>query len=247
MQAVRPAALLLIACALLAGCGSSKRSGPSFAGAAARTVAAGPAQFRLQISINAAGTRITAEENGSAAFSGRRAHLYKQLPGSRFPQELVILGPITYTNANVQAALADPTVQPWTRLDTRKLTAKQRSAQPDELAHVIAPAYLSEGVATSKERGKEADGTYRFTGVVDPARLARRAPASIMTAVRNDYPPQPFPATFWLDGQGRLSRVLVDYTTPKGTKLTLDTVYSEYGAKLDLSLPDPAKIKDITP
>jgi hypothetical protein len=247
VHAVRAASIAVLSCILLAGCGGSKDNGPAFAGVNARTLAAGPAHFRMLISINAGGTRITAEENGGASFTVRRAHLYKQLPGSRFPQELVIIGPITYTNANVEAALADPSVAPWTRLDTRRLTAKQRRAQADERDHVVAPAYLSEGVASAKAGGKEADGTYRFSGVVDLARLRRRVPAAVAAAVRNDYPATNFPATFWIDGEGRLSRVLVDYTTAKGTKLTLDTVYSDYGTKVDLALPAPGKIKDITP
>jgi hypothetical protein len=247
VRAVRAASIAVLSCVLLAACGGSKDAGPTFDGVSARTLAAGPAHFRVLISIDAAGTRITAEENGDASFTVRRGHLYKQLPGGQFPQELVIIGPITYTNANVQAALADPSVAPWTRLDTRRLTAKQRRTQADELDHVIAPAYLSEGVATAEAGGKEADGTYRFSGVVDLARLRRRVPAAIATAVRNDYPATNFPATFWVDDEGRLSRVLVDYTTAKGTKVTLDTVYSDYGTKVDLTLPAPGKIKDITP
>ncbi len=245
---MRAPMLLLLLTLALAGCGSSaKQSAPDFDGVRARTTATGSAVFRYLISINAGGTRITAEENGSASFSARRGHLYKQLPGGQFPQELVIIGPLTYSNANVQAALADRSVPPWTKLDTRRLTAKQRSAQPDELDHVLAPVYLSDGVAVATYGGEESDGTFRYTGRVDPARLARRVPRSIMVATRNDFPATSFPATFWLGADGHLSRVLVDYTTPKGTKVTIDAVYSEYGSKVDLTLPAPAKIKDISP
>jgi hypothetical protein len=220
---------------------------PRFAGVAARTTAAGPVRFRLLVTINAGGALITAEENGSAAFTGRRAHLYKQLPGGQIPQELVIIGPYTYTNANVQAALSDPSIQPWTKLDTRKLTVEQRRSQPDELAHVLVPAYLSEGVAQASPHGRGADGTYRFTGVVDLARLAHLAPATILAAVKNDFPAHNFPATFWLDARGLLNRVFVDYTTLKGTRIRVDATYRSYGAKVDLTLPAAAKIKDISP
>jgi hypothetical protein len=258
---VRRALLLVLLAIGLAGCGGAAKqtasptttttpppaAAPKFAGAAARTTAAGPVRFRLLITINAGGALITAEENGSAAFAGRRAHLYKQLPGGQFPQELVIIGPFTYTNANVQAALSDPSVQPWTKLDTRRLTATQRRTQPDELTHVLAPAYLSDGVAVATAHGREANGTYRFTGVVNLARLARRVPATIRTAVRNDFPAANFPATFWLDARGRLARVLVAYTTPKGTQVGVDATYRSYGAKVDLTLPAARKIKDISP
>jgi hypothetical protein len=248
---VRLAALLALSAVLVAGCGDSSSSAdddhPAFAGVQARTKAAGPARFRTLISINAGGTRITAEENGTTSFRARRAHLYKQLPGGQFPQELIVIGPYTYTNANVQAAIADPSVRPWTKLDTRKLTPKQRHDQPDELAHVQAPAYLPAGVSGAVYGGKESDGTFRFSGRVDPKRLAGSVPPAILTALANDYPARTFPATFWLDDQGRLRRVLVRYATPRGTKLTVDTTYSDYGTQVDLTLPAASKIKDISP
>ena len=254
MKGVRLAALLAFAALALAGCGGSSggsgRTDVTLTTARARTIAARSAQFKLLITANLAGTEITAEENGTASFTRRRAHLYKQVPGSPVPQELVLVGPYTYTNANVQAALGDPTVKPWTKLDTRRLTAKQLKAQPDELAHVLAPAYLSDGVITPKRAGEEKDGTIRFTGRVDPARLARHVPAasaSIVTAVRNDYAATPFPATFWLDGKGRVRRVLVDYTTPQGSRITVDTTYSAFGTRVDATLPVEGKIADISP
>jgi hypothetical protein len=270
MHAVRPLGLLALAVLVLAGCGGSSDATvtassptvmttttatvhptPSFATARARTTTAGPVDFTLAIRADVGGGTVTAGENGTAAFVGRRAHLYKQIPGSTVPEELVLIGPLTYTNANVAAALADPTVKPWTKLDTRRLTAKQRATQPDELAHVLAPAYLADGVAVAKPSGRAANGTTRFTGVVDPARLARRVPAAvrpaILTAVRNDYAAKPFPATFWLDDQGRIRRVRVDYRTPQGTRITVDTSYSNFGAKVDVALPAAGDIKNITP
>lgn len=251
---MRLAALLAFAAVALAGCGGSPgraaRPDVTLATARARTVAARSAQFKLVITAELAGTKITAEENGTASFTRRRAHLYKQVPGSPVPQELVLVGPFTYTNANIQAALGDPTVRPWTKLDTRRLTAVERRADADELAHVLAPAYLADGVIAPERAGTEKDGTIRFTGRVDPARLARRVPAasaSIVTAVRNDYAATPFPATFWLDDKGRVRRVLVHYTTPRGSRITVDTTYSEFGTPVDATLPAEGKIADITP
>jgi hypothetical protein len=239
--------VLLALAALLAACGGSPASTPAttaattttptpapveFTGARAKTTAAGSAQFRLTITAVVGGSTITAEENGTVSFTERRAHLYKQIPGSPVPQELVLIGPYTYTNANIQAALADPTVKPWTKLDTRRLTAAQRAKQPDEFAHVLAPAYLADGVA-------------------DPARLARRLPsgqrAALLQAVRNDYSIKPFAASLWLDDAGRVRRVRVSYTTPQGSRITVDTRYSTFGTKIDVALPAPGDIADISP
>jgi hypothetical protein len=271
MRAVRRQILIVIATGALAGCGGSSHAtqtatiqttptttvapppaaSPAFAGARARTTAAGPVQFRLVIKAIVGGSPVVAEENGTVSFVERRAHLYKQIPGSTVPQELVLLGPFTYTNANVQAALADPTVKPWTKLDTRHLTAKQLRSQPDEFTHVIAPAYLPDGVAAAQRTGAGPNGTTRFTGVVDPVRLAGRVPAavraSIVTAVRNDYATTPFPATFWLDARGRLRRVRVAYTTAQGSQITVDTTYSSFGTRIDVRLPAAGDIADITP
>jgi hypothetical protein len=270
MRPVRPWLPLALATVALAGCGGSSHSratstppgatttgssgsghAPSFAAARTATTAAGSVEFTLTIKARVGGGTVEAEESGTVSFNGRRAHLYKQIPGSTVPEELVLIGPFTYTNANVQAALADPTVKPWTKLDTRRLTAKQRRAEPDELAHVVAPAYLADGVAVAKRAGNGPSGTTRFTGVVDPARLARTLPASlrasITTAVRNDYAAKPFPTTFWLDSRGRIRRVLVDYKTPQGTRITVDTSYSNFGTKIDVTLPAAGDIKDITP
>jgi hypothetical protein len=269
MRRVRRVLPIAIAAGALAGCGGSSQAirtatiqttptttlaaaaSPSFVGARARTTGAGTVQFRLVIKAIVGGSPVVAEENGTVSFVERRAHLYKQVPGSTVPQELVLLGPFTYTNANIQAALADPTVKPWTKLDTRRLSAKQLRNQPDEFAHVIAPAYLPDGVAAPKQSGAGPNGTTRFTGVVDPARLARRVPAavraSIVTAVRNDYATTPFPATFWLDARGRIRRVRVAYTTGQGSQITVDTSYSSFGTKIDVRLPAAGDIADITP
>lgn len=260
--------LIAIAVVALAGCGGSSHATqtattptttvaaphgpvPSLTAATAHTTAARTAQFRLVIRAVVGGSPVVAEENGTISFVERRAHLYKQIPGSPVPQELVLIGPITYTNANVQAALADPTVKPWTKLDTRRLTAKQVRAQPDEFAHVIAPAYLADGVTLPTRIAPKPDGTTEFTAVVDPARLARIVPASvrasILTAVRNDYAAKPFPATFWLDARGRIRRVRVAYTTPQGSQITVDTRYSEFGTKINVVLPAAGDIANITP
>jgi hypothetical protein len=255
---VRLVAPLVLVALALAACGGSPRAtttssaGPvSFTGARAKTTAAGTAQFKLTITAMIGGQTITAEENGTVSFDERRAHLYKQIPGSPVPQELVLIGPYTYTNGNVQAALADPSVKPWTKLDTRRLTAKERAKQPDELAHVLAPAYLADGVTNPTRYPRGQNGLTRVTGLVDPARLAQRVPpsrrASVLQAVRNDYATKPFATTFWLDGAGRVRRVRVSYTTAQGSKITVHTTYSEFGTRVDVALPAPGDIADISP
>ena len=76
----------------------------------------------------------------------------------------------------------DTSVKPWTKLDTRRLTASQRRSNGDELAHVRAPAFLIEGVARATRVGGTA-ALVHLRGMVDPARLAARLPASIRSSI----------------------------------------------------------------
>jgi hypothetical protein len=255
MGRVRLAALLTLLALALSACGGSSSSttkgSPSFSGARARTTSGGSARFTLTVTADLAGTKVTSDENGTVSFSRHRAHLYKLVPGNALPQEVIVDGPYTYTNGNVQAALADPTVKPWTKLDTRRLSAKQRSRQLDELAHVLAPAYLADGVAQPHRVGVDQDGTTHYTGRVDAARAVRRVPpaqrGSISAALRADYTTSGFDADFWLDESGRIRHVLVDYTTAQGTTFTIDTTYSSFGAAVDRTLPPAREIQDISP
>jgi hypothetical protein len=250
---VRLAASLALVALVLTACGGSgsHRSDVSLKDARAKTTAAGSAKYTLSITADLGGTKVTADENGAVSFRTRRAHLYKLVPGSNIPREVVVDGPITYTNGNVQAALANPAVRPWTKLDTRKLNAAQRAREPDELAHATTPAFLAEGVASPTRVGEADDGTTEFRGRVDPARVLASAPAASRNGVektlRNDYKTTPFDARFWLDDEGRVRRVVVDYTTAKGSRFTIDAAYSEFGTAVDRTVPPASEIEDITP
>lgn len=249
MRAVRRGLVIVLLATGLAGCGGSASSAPDFAGVRERTVAKGTAHVTLLIDAVVGGTAVRASENGTVSFTQRRAHLYKLVPGGGLPQELVYDGPYVYANANVEAAMQDSSIRPWTKLDTRRLTPGQRASKPDEIAHLRVLAYLSDGVANAKLVGEEAvDGrtATRFRGVVDPARVIARAPA-VATAVRNDYPAKPFGADFWLDGSGRLVRVLVAYRTKGGTPITLDGRLDGFGKPVDLGLPPADSIVELVP
>jgi hypothetical protein len=248
---------ILLLALVLAACGDSKPAADDATGladASSRTVAADTANFDLVIRGTVAGVSVRSSETGSFSFTERQAHFYKLVPGGGLPQEIVLDGPITYTNANVDAALQDSTVRPWTKLDTRKLPASDRNSHPDELAHVRAVAYLADGVADAKRIGAQTvDGERwtRFRGSVDPARVGTKVPAgdrtALRTAVRNDYLATPFVADFWLDESGRVRRVLVDYRTSGGGRIVVDGAFSDFGTKVDLTVPPAEDIQDITP
>jgi hypothetical protein len=242
-----------------AGCGAAKQAAPppakpiaapAFRQALARTVAAKTVKFAQITSITAGGSKVSAYTDGTASFPDRRGHLYRIEPGNNVPGEIIVDGPFVYENANVQATLNDPTVPPWTKLDTRRLSAKERSEHPDDLAHALAPAYLAAAVAHPK-LVRTTPTRAVFTGVVDPGAIATHVPASsrtlITTAAKGDYPAKPFPVRFWLDARGRLRRVLVSYTTGGGTPVSVDTSYDAFGVPIDTTPPPARDVKDITP
>ena len=134
--------LALLAVVLIAaGCGAAKQAAPppkpigapDFRRALARTTAAKTVKLAQITSINVSGANVSAYTNGTAAFATRLGHLYRIEPGNNVPGEIIVDGPLVYENANAQATLNDPTVQPWTKVDTRRLSVKEGSQQPDDL------------------------------------------------------------------------------------------------------------------
>ena len=255
MRRVRRTLPILLIVLALSACGGSKQAaGPDFAGATGRTVASGTASFTLLIGAAVGNASVRSGETGTISFSDRRAHFYKVLPGGGLPQEIILNGPFAYTNANVAAALKDSSVRPWTKLDTRRVPASDRKSHPDELAHVRVLAYLADGVSGAKRIGVETVKGQRrthFRGLVDPKRLVAKAPAAdrtaLRTAVSNDYLATPFLADFWLDDAGRVREVRVSYLTAGGGHIFVEGGFSNFGTKINLTLPAADKIQDITP
>ena len=263
MARVRSAVIVFGALSLLfAGCGGSSVRKPvavappfvgtaSLAGSGTKTTA-GTARFTLSVAGDIGGVNASADESGTLSFTQRAAHIYKLVLGGGTPQEVVIDGPITYTNGDVEAAMNDPSVKPWTRLDTRRLTTKQRRGESDELTHVRAAAYLVYGVTHERRLGTDqASRTTHFRATVDPARLAARVPAAqragILAAVRRDYVDRPFQADFWVDAQSRVRRVHVSYHTSGGGLIVVNATYSRFGTQVDLGVPPPAMFRTSPP
>jgi hypothetical protein len=229
---------------------SSAAPGDALSGAAARTMAGSTASFSLSIAARVAGLSVVTHERGAVSFRRQAAHVYRLDPSGGVPREIILAGPWEYTNANVQAALNDPTVRPWTKLDTRRLPPSQRAKRADELAHVRALAFLSSGVARARRLGL-AGATTHYRGVVTPARVLVRVPAGERAAIRSaiaaDYSTRPFPADFWIDRGGRIVRVRVSYRTAKGGRIAVSGTFSHFGVRVDLRLPPAGEIADVSP
>jgi hypothetical protein len=242
--------LALGAAVTAAQASAAERRLPAFAAARAKTLVAQTALVQGTTSIAVGGSTITAYDRGAVALDGSRAHLYKLDAGTSVPGEIIVIGRLTYSNENVQAALNAPEIRPWTKLDRTKLTARERASRPDELAHVLAPIYLAYGARNAVLDRRTSDGAV-FRARVDPALVLKRVPAGrralIATAIAGDYPRTPFTVRFWIDSKNRIRRVLTRYRTPKGTPIAIDTSYGGFGARVDTKLPPKRSIKDITP
>jgi hypothetical protein len=256
---VRRASIAALLALILVGCGGHAHRAattsppsplPSFAEARANVLKTKTAKVDQDTTIVVDGTEIKAHDTGRVAFDGSRAHIYKLSPGTTYPGEVIVIGPFTYTNANVEAAMQAPEVPPWTKLDTRKLSAKAAGNQTDELSHVLAPAYLALGASNVTLRRRVADGAI-FSARIDPKLVLERVPAARRTkiekGVRSDYPAGDFNARFWVDSGNRVRRVIVAWASAKGTRFTVDTSYSLFGAPVDTKLPPARSITDITP
>jgi hypothetical protein len=247
-RVVRCAVAFVLLVPALAACGARAKASPppDLRSSAARTIAAGSARFTLTVTATVAGVHVLTSENGAVSFRQRRAHVYKLSTGTSVPQELILVGPYTYTNANVQAALANPGIRPWTKLDTRQLSPAQRRREIDDRDHVRALAYLAGGVVGARELGPG-----HLRGTVHPARVLARVPrpdrAAIGAAIRSDYAVGSFRADFWLDARDRVRRVRVDYRTAKGGRIVVDGSLSSFGAAVDVKLPPANEIEDISP
>jgi len=262
MPVVRFAVLFLSGALLaaLSGCGGSGRQGApapptasraAIARAGPTTIAEGTARFTLAVSGEVGDLGMRAEERGAVAFVRPLAHIYKLLASGGIPEEVIVDGPVVYANGNVQAAMNDTSVKPWTKLDTRRLIARELRSTGDDLAHVRAPAYLIQGVAHLRRVGVGPGCVVHVRGVVDPARLDARLPASVRTAivatVARDYARTPFPADFWIDPKGRVRRVHVSYRTGSSGHIVVTATYSDFGAPVRLGVPSSLHTQDITP
>lgn len=223
---------------------------PSFAKARSRTFAAGTARVVQTTAIVLSGSRIEAHDRGTLSLDGRRAHLYRLSPGQSVPGEVIVDGPITYSNANVQAAMSSSEVKPWTRLDRRKLTAREKAQHPDEVAHAVTPLYLAYGAKAVKLDRRVPDGAL-FWARIDPKLVAKRVPPArrelVSQSLRGDYPATDFNAKLWIDGTDRIRRVIVAYATARGTPIAVDTSYDSFGTKVNVTPPPARSTKDITP
>ncbi len=238
---------LLLAPIAVALCGSAGAAPTRLAEATARTTAAGTASFTLAISGSLGGATLTTHERGAVSFTRRAEHIYKLVPNNPIPEEEIVIGPLTYTNAGVAIALSNPKAKPWTKLDTRKLPASRRLAEID---HVRALAYLAGGVTRTKQIGPAGTLT-RFSARVEPKQVLVGVPGSqrkqIASVLATDFTPSAFNADFWLDTKSRVRRVRVAYKTKGGTTITILAGFSNFGSPVNLKLPPAREIADITP
>ena len=146
--------------------------------------------------IDAGGSPLEASETGNVAFTlPRRAHIYKLLPTGGIPGEVIVDRAVRVRERRTFRPRSPTRRQPWTKLDTRRLTAR-RAREPGGRARA-----RPSRPALSRRRRRAATSASGVCGQLDavPRRrsiptLARtpaagkRASARDRQAVRADYP-----------------------------------------------------------
>ena len=141
---------------------------------------------------------------------GRARTSTSSAPGGQFPGEVIVIGPFTYTNANVQAALKRPDGASRGRSSTRASSPRRRQrTRPTSSRTSVAPAYLAFGVEPRDARaGASADGAVFCGAHRSEARRSARVPAG--DAARRSRRrceattrPRDFNARFWVDSHDR--------------------------------------------
>ena len=166
-----------------------------------------------------------------------------------------MIGPFTYTNANVQAALARP-VGPAVDEARHAQADREAASRPARRARARPrPASIcADGVERSHACRRQGRATGRSGSAAASTRRAsrgrraraRRSRPRCATTIRRSRSPRRSGSTT----AGRVRRVLVAYATPQGTQRSPSTrATRDFGATVDARrLPPPrAKIKDITP
>jgi hypothetical protein len=120
-------------------------------------------------------------------------------------------------------------VKPW-------IKQRRNAKHVDDVDHVRALAALAAGAVDTERIGKD-----HYRARVEPARLR----PAVARVVRADYLPRPFPAEFWLDGDGRVERVRVAYRTEKGGSITVVGTFSDFGTEVDVTPPAPSDVETV--
>jgi len=235
--------------------------GPAVASAYAATARSGTARGLLTVTSGSDSVTAT----GIGDFDGGAAQAEIVLvEGSRSPAATIT---VIRTGEAVYAKLPPGTSplaadKPWVSLDARTLTqvmqlalgdvgAQVSGAPLDALAYLKAVSGDVQVVGPDTTRG---EATTRYRGTVDPQKVAEQLPAGVRPdATRAAGKVGPLPADLWIDGQGRLRKLVLtadlsqveDGAVAPAGPATVTVELWDFGTAVDVTAPPPDQVVDV--
>lgn len=229
--------------------------------ASSRTVEAGSA--RIAMSLSGGGMTMSGEGVSSLTENKLAMTTTMELMGQRVAMETRMLGDVMYLK--LPETPGAPAGKPWLKLDLAQLS-KASGTQLEALTQMRqndptkALEYLTGVSDDIREDGKEdvrgtATTRYRGTLNLEKARDAQTAPEAkqALDDTIKRVGTSTIPATVWIDGDGRLRKLVYDFDLSKmkeaaaaGATGTMTTTFEMYdfGVPVDVTAPPAAQTGD---
>ncbi|MCW2544543.1 MAG: lipoprotein [Frankiales bacterium] len=256
MRRLSPALLVLLV--LTSGCGGS--STPSVAKAptvdaavltssGAKTAAAGTSRMSLTSESTTNGQHVLISGDGAFAFSGGEGDMKLTIGGLPGGQDLTMRELITGGNLYLSI-----TGQPgYYRLKVADLLGTSLGQGTNPASGLAVLAGISGPISTVGTEDVRGAKTTHVRGTIDGAKAQASvggAMKAYLKGILGSATPGPIPFEAWVDGEGRMRKLVQNVTlTVKGVKVVSKTTteYYDFGTKVAVKAPPASEVKDGAP
>jgi LppX/LprAFG-like lipoprotein len=240
---------------------SSSSGAQAVAQAGAKSADAGSARasFRATFSGATSGTMT-----GEGEFSDRQGHLTLDLSGlgggtvfGSGEAELVFSDLVYYMKLPENAGVPLPPGKEWFKIDLQKLgqTTGLNLGQLTQLSQSDpsqALLFLQGASDDFHEVGSEdvrGEPTTHYAGTIDLAKVAETAPPDVAEQYRKLAqlaPSSKVPMDVWVGEDGLVHKLRFEQKLSQGSSMTMEEELYDFGAGVDVSLPDEDEVIDLT-
>ncbi len=190
----------------------------------------GDAEAQIAVAGDARGTTVTILRT--------RTGIYAKVPEGMSP----LSGDKPWVNVDA------PTLARLTQLALGDAGAQITGAPLDALGYLRAVSGDVAVVGADTTRGEP---TTHYRAAIDPARAAAQLPAAMRGHAPPGGAPASLPADVWIDGQGRLRKLVVaaDQATPQASGIGAATITLElwdFGVPVQVSAPPAEQVADVS-
>lgn len=266
---------VLVAIALLAGCGGAQAELDLLASAAERTEDAGSARFELAMGMTMGGRAAEATATGAFDNATRRATVSMDLGGfaQAFGQapggpdalrlDMVLDGTVAYMRFPLISGMI-PGSKPWLRLDLAELSKRegfdlgqiQSFSDSDPRRTLDYLRVVSGEIRTVAQERVRGVATTHYRAAVDLRKYPEVVPDEQRELVRKateklveQLGVGAVPVDVWVDDDGLVRRVSLEFDTGAAAGASLATTMTmdlyDYGAPVDVALPPASEVSDL--